>query len=1227
MTDDSVSTPPPAHSGKRLRAIAFSSGGFDTVIQLGVVHALLVARGVAPDYVAGLSAGAINAAALAEILQAGEGRSERERQDAQVDGFRQFLASFLELPRELLRSILPDTYEINANRPLQPVELPIHFDAERQERESANHSRAGLIRVMNRLLDVRLPVRALAMIVNRVLRLVAATEEASWRKRTWRRLCDGAFLWLLCQRYLIDLAPTVRALLHAVVSGRPPVKRKSVGGSATELIGRQSRLRRMGHWLLDLLAIVFLEIACLLAPLALAALPLLRLRRSRRRPRWGRWILDRVLEHYEIADGLGNTYALRQQLVRCFDPDYFGKPDMAVILDKALAHSKETAHAGKPQKTLDWYATHEPRIGVAPIAAEVGTGELKVLPRDVPVVDALLAANAAVPIFPAFRIESWAYKKDGQTEKYFIDGRNVSAEPVGALMEWLRDDERLDQAAGVDVYSVSNLALDTDGGAACEDRSGILEVAARALELQRFRDATIEQRLTALYTKALPPDGGARITVGNRTYVRAEVRALGLERPVEINREILMGRSNLDIKELVYEAVADGCRAALEAMVPDSIATVRKMPGVTSVLCRKVIEHRLRNVAKRSPELDVLLPGHGQAGPGLDEICRRCALSHPRDAEPPEAEKQRLKFRENRRDWPAWPIAGEPEAPVAAAATASREAPQMNIADWPHDRGGRPGKERPLVSLLFGGGVFRGVFHMGVMNALNEVGLEPDLVAGSSVGSIIAAMIAQTFNEGTDQRPSHIANLAATFLAIDRLVMTDRLADFVRGLTLRAADAPFALRDLDLVLRRYDLDPTGAWSQRARRVVGGLERLFYLSPVRLSELVKAARERNASRFAALLSAALQEFLDRSGVGQEVLGTEPLALLIRQEVIHRLDWEATDKLFDAFHRRGILFLATATNLSRGNLEILGDPEDAGRKVSLLYGLLASSAFPGVFRPRQSWEIFRSATGAEQYIDGGTIDNLPLDAVARFLDRASEGGQIVRRPLSGGQEVPHLLFTASLEVDKTCLPDHDVETVRRSFLRLSQRARTFSYNRKIEAYAAVQRNLREIHRSRAGAQGYEAGWQPLDLHVIAVRPRWLCSTFGFHPMLGFRRQKQAESIAHGCASTLATLYDESRSPTGRAWMEAWGVRHLDAIDSRAVTSRFDPSRSALNPQREGKEPGQCWFRNAPCPFSPQALALNPELAGRRPLVHELARIYDACGKPATHRAAHDVGRIVE
>ncbi len=46
---------------------------------------------------------------------------------------------------------------------------------------------------------------------------------------------------------------------------------------------------------------------------------------------------------------------------------------------------------------------------------------------------------------------------------------------------------------------------------------------------------------------------------------------------------------------------------------------------------------------------------------------------------------------------------------------------------------------RPKLGLALGGGGTRGVFHVGVLKALEEAGIEPDVVAGTSAGSIVGS--------------------------------------------------------------------------------------------------------------------------------------------------------------------------------------------------------------------------------------------------------------------------------------------------------------------------------------------------------------------------------------------------------------------------------------------------------------------------------------------------------
>ncbi|MDB5947083.1 MAG: esterase [Ramlibacter sp.] len=51
-------------------------------------------------------------------------------------------------------------------------------------------------------------------------------------------------------------------------------------------------------------------------------------------------------------------------------------------------------------------------------------------------------------------------------------------------------------------------------------------------------------------------------------------------------------------------------------------------------------------------------------------------------------------------------------------------------------------KIRPRIGLALGGGAARGFAHVGVIQVLEEAGLKPDLVVGTSAGSLVAALYA-----------------------------------------------------------------------------------------------------------------------------------------------------------------------------------------------------------------------------------------------------------------------------------------------------------------------------------------------------------------------------------------------------------------------------------------------------------------------------------------------------
>ena len=59
---------------------------------------------------------------------------------------------------------------------------------------------------------------------------------------------------------------------------------------------------------------------------------------------------------------------------------------------------------------------------------------------------------------------------------------------------------------------------------------------------------------------------------------------------------------------------------------------------------------------------------------------------------------------------------------------------------------------RPRLGLALGGGAARGFAHLGVIQALEEAGLAPDAVSGTSIGAIIGALWASEANSDIVRR-------------------------------------------------------------------------------------------------------------------------------------------------------------------------------------------------------------------------------------------------------------------------------------------------------------------------------------------------------------------------------------------------------------------------------------------------------------------------------------------
>jgi len=117
----------------------------------------------------------------------------------------------------------------------------------------------------------------------------------------------------------------------------------------------------------------------------------------------------------------------------------------------------------------------------------------------------------------------------------------------------------------------------------------------------------------------------------------------------------------------------------------------------------------------------------------------------------------------------------------------------------------RPPPRPPRIGLALGGGAARGFAHIGVIQALEENGIRPDLVVGTSAGSVVAALYASGKNgtalaalaDGMDE-----SAFADWSFPGRGLIRGEALARYVRdntaGLSIEAMKLPLGIVATDL---------------------------------------------------------------------------------------------------------------------------------------------------------------------------------------------------------------------------------------------------------------------------------------------------------------------------------------------------------------------------------------------------------------------------------------------
>lgn len=100
------------------------------------------------------------------------------------------------------------------------------------------------------------------------------------------------------------------------------------------------------------------------------------------------------------------------------------------------------------------------------------------------------------------------------------------------------------------------------------------------------------------------------------------------------------------------------------------------------------------------------------------------------------------------------------DAPRTTGASANAQPPALPTAPATP----RPAPRPPRIGLALGGGAARGFAHIGVLQVLEEQGIKPDLVVGTSAGSLVAALYA------AGKSPTELQSMAMT---LDESSITD----------------------------------------------------------------------------------------------------------------------------------------------------------------------------------------------------------------------------------------------------------------------------------------------------------------------------------------------------------------------------------------------------------------------------------------------------------------------
>jgi len=921
-------------------------------------------------------------------------------------------------------------------------------------------------------------------------------------------------------------------------------------------------------------------------------------------PPFGRAISARLLHWLGLRNSFINDFHVRWKLIQLFDP----KLENRTLEDTCLPLVLVAA----PLQTI------ERRGGPLP-ASQLWAG------RQTPLVEALRAAIAVPPLFAPVHLKNkeeirwWlaptrtpAGMRVSRRALDLVDGAKIRQNPIPALFSYLdqhpelaerlaqNNDER-NRAIHV-VYRVPIAGRSDLQGTLPEEKSNIVDVGMASLRLSARRDTQME----VLQTNFI-----SRLESLIRPPQSPSSPAAPKKRVFPIFADEIAPQTDLDFKnplnpsrEEILTAVAAGCRCTLETLYKNVLGG----PGQTGsdVPCDSLF-------VSISPQMR--LP-YLQPYPGLPEVCERCT----RKLTPPAA------------------------APSVSTARVSAEVSLGDAVAFARDFPNLTGVE-PRIVFVASGGVFRGSFHIGMLAALAHCGVRPDLIVGTSVGTLMGGALAAMCS--ATGYADNLRRLVNAFLHVDEQVaLTRTIKGAARELGLRGRDVNLTPRQVRrMILRGARSDPGFAIAGAPAALIDAISTLFMIPQNRTRAIASSFVAGYVTRATAnFLRELRRETLGRLDIEQAVIGTSLLESLARDLLLDPRSQDPSIRQPYAHNGRRIAFFGTTTDLGQQRPLLLGgEGLLPGRPFDIVEAALSSSAFPAVFAPRRQCTVFPGAGRVDvRFADGGMFDNLPFFPAIEILSWAQRGyradagrGLAARDFLQKRYNRPDLFIAGALNV----LPESGDEG-RGPFdtlASITRRASSLEHNVKIRSFESACEKIHEqVERFLHSNYPPAMAASQTDLHFVdhvvdaAVLPvfpsslRHLNGTFAFCASTGLNKERVLLSIANGCFQTLLSLAIPKQQ-AGASSLTTKAVRELRKLGRIPVLQRRERSDRA--------PAGHCPFfltgpSGAPpasfeCPFvqaARQRLANDkndPAAREREKQNREMREVYGVCCSDRTHR----------